>query len=128
VGRHRPKLRKLDARPQLRSDVVSRLRAGYSPDQVAGRLRYEHPGEQARWVSHESIYTWIYALPTGELARQGILLRSGRTRRRGRGRTTAPGARIVGMRSIDDRPTEVTGRQVPGHWEGEPCDVESRTW
>jgi hypothetical protein len=44
---------------------------------VADRLRYEHPALKARWLSHEAIYTWIYALPKGELARQGILLRSG---------------------------------------------------
>lgn len=120
MARRRPKPRKLDADPRLRAEVVSRLRAGYSPDQVAGRLRYEHPGEQARWVSHEAIYTWIYALPKGELAHEGILLRSGRTHRRARGRaSTAPGARIVGMRSIDERPGEVAGRQVPGHWEGD---------
>ncbi len=99
--------------------MVTRLRAGNSPDQVAGRLRYEHPGQQARWVSHEAIYTWIYALPKGELAEQGIVLRSGRTQRKTRGRTRAPGARIVGMTSIDTRPTEVGDRAVPGHWEGD---------
>lgn len=122
-SRRRPKARKLDTDPRLRAQVIARLRAGYSPDQVAGRLRYEHPDQQARRVtgpiSHEAIYTWIYALPKGELAREGILLRSGRTRRRPRGRTRAPGARIVGMRSIDDRPVEATGRRVPGHWEGD---------
>jgi IS30 family transposase len=119
AARRRPKTRKLDADPALRTAVLARLRAGYSPDQVAGRLRYEHPAEQACWVSHEAIYTWIYALPKGELAREGILLRSGRSRRRPRGRTRAPGARIVGMRSIDDRPAEVADRRVPGHWEGD---------
>jgi IS30 family transposase len=119
VARRRPKVRKLDAHPALRAEVLARLRAGYSPDQVAGRLRYERPAEQAQRVSHEAIYTWIYALPKGELAREGILLRSGRTGRRPRGRTRAPGARIVGMRSIDERPAEATGRRVPGHWEGD---------
>lgn len=65
-------------------------------------------------MSHEAIYTWIYALPKGELARQGIWLRSGRTQRRSRGRSTSPGARVVGMRSIDERPAEVADRRVPG--------------
>jgi hypothetical protein len=130
AGRRRPKARKLDTDPGLRATVLARLRAGYSPDQVAGRLRYERPAEQARWVSHEAIYTWIYALPKGELARQGILLRSGRTGRRPRGRTRAPGARIVGMRSIDDRPAEATDRRVPGHWEGDraTCKVARGEW
>ncbi len=82
-------------------------------------MRYEHPGQQAAWVSHEAIYTWIYALPTGELSRLGILLRTGRTQRRPRGRRSGPGARTVGMTSIDARPVEVADRAVPGHWEGD---------
>ncbi|MGB8200504.1 MAG: IS30 family transposase, partial [Pseudonocardiaceae bacterium] len=117
--RSRPKTRKIDADPGLRQRVVDKLRAGASPDQVAGRLRYEHPGQQAEWVSHEAIYTWIYALPKGELSRLGVLLRTGRTQRRPRGRGNSPGARIVGMTSIDARPTEVDDRAVPGHWEGD---------
>ena len=115
-ARRRPKTRKLDARPELRAAVLHRLRAGWSPDQIAGRLRHEQPGAQAGRVadpiSHEAIYTWLYALPKGELARQGILLRSGRTQRRPRRRATTPGARIVGMRvlpaSMTDPPRSPT--------------------
>ena len=122
-ARCRPKARKLDRDPVLRAGVITRLRAGYSPDQVAGRLRHEHGGEHAErvadTVSHEAIYTWIYALPKGELAKQGILLRSGRTRRHPRGRRSSPGARIVGMTSIDARPAEASDRAVPGSWEGD---------
>ena len=122
-SRRRPKPRKLDASPVLRERVLGKLRAGCSPDQVAGRLRYEHAGQHAErvtgTVSHEAIYTWIYALPKGELAEQGILLRSGRTSRRRRGRASSPGARIVGMTSIDARPAEAADRAVPGHWEGD---------
>jgi len=121
--RRRPKTRRLDADPALRQRVLSKLRAGCSPDQVSGRLRYEHGGTHAErvagTVSHEAIYTWLYALPKGDLAAQGVLLRSGRTRRRPRGRRSAPGARIVGMTSIDARPAEVADRAVPGHWEGD---------
>ena len=99
MSRSRPKTRKLDADPHLRGQVLGKLRAGYSPDQVAGRLRHEHGGSHAERVagsvSHEAIYTWIYALPKGQLADQGILLRSGRATRRPRGRRSSPGARIV---------------------------------
>ena len=77
------------------------------------------PSAEGAVVSHEAVYTWIYALPKGELARHGIMLRSKRTRRRPRrpvGQRTHP---IVGMVSIDDRPEDVDDRRVPGHWEGD---------
>jgi len=105
-ARRRPKTRKLDADPGLRAQVLARLRAGYSPDQVAGRLRHEHPAEQACRVSHEAIYSWIYALPKGELARQGILLRSGRTHRRPRGRSASTSPKAP--RSPTTRPTSTS--------------------
>ena len=70
-------------------------------------------------ISHEAIYTWLYALPKGELAAMEITLRTGRTRRQPRGRARSKGARIVGMVSISQRPEEAKGRKVPGHWEGD---------
>jgi IS30 family transposase len=119
ISRARPKDRKLDEDPRLRERVMSDMRKNWSPEQVAGRLRYERSrGETDLSVSHKAIYTWIYALPKGELAAMGIALRSGRERRKPRGRKASPGARIVGMVSIEDRPKEVEGRKVPGHWEG----------
>ena len=119
-SRSRPKERKIDAQPDLRERVTGGLRKGWSPEQIAGRLHYDrHRGETGMSVSHETIYTWIYAQPKGELARTGIVLRTGRERRKPRGRKKTPGAKITGMRSIEDRPAEVAGRQVPGHWEGD---------
>jgi IS30 family transposase len=50
-ARRRPKTRKLDADPAPRAQVLHRLRAGWFPDQIAGRLRREQPGEQAGRVS-----------------------------------------------------------------------------
>jgi transposase, IS30 family len=119
-GRSRPKDRKLNRLPRLRESVLAGLRRAWSPDQIAGRLRREHGYRNPdRVISHEAVYTWIYALPKGELERLGVQLRSGRSTRRPRGRAGSPGARIVGMRSIDDRPAEAEGRQVPGFWEGD---------
>ena len=119
-SRSRPKERKIDSDPELRERVTGDLMKGWSPEEIAGRLCYERSrGETDMSVSHEAIYTWIYAQPKGELTRAGIVLRTGREQRKPRGRKKTPGARITGMRSIDDRPAEVAGRQVPGHWEGD---------
>jgi IS30 family transposase len=119
-SRERPKERKIDDDPRLRERVISDMRKNWSPEQVAGRMRYErNRGETDLSVSHEAIYTWIHALPKGELAEMDIALRSGREQRKPRGRAGSTGARIVGMTSIDDRPEEVEGRKVPGHWEGD---------
>ncbi len=119
-SRTRPKERKIDADCGLHQRVMSDLMRGLSPEQIAGRLRYQNGrGETGMSVSHEAVYTWIYAQPKGELARAGVVLRTGREQRKPRGRAKPKGAKIVGMVSIDDRPTEVEGRQVPGHLEGD---------
>jgi len=120
TSRSRPKCRKLDDNPRLRARVEDGLKIGWSPDQIAGRLRHEHGyTDPGKVISHEALYTRISALPQGELAARGIELRKGGAERKPRGHKKSPGARIVGMRSIDDRPEEVAGRQVPGHWEGD---------
>ena len=129
--RCRAQVRKIDADPVLAARVRADLRRSRTPRQIAGRLRLEatdatvermnfSPDAEGRSVSHESIYRWIYALPKGELARQGVLLRSKRSsrqRRRPIGERTWD--RIAGMVSIDDRPEHVADRKVPGWWEGD---------
>lgn len=115
TGRQRSKARKLDADPYLRLVVVELLKRGWSPQQIAGRLPLEHSGDQAVRVSHEAVYGWVYALPKGELARQGLALRSGRTRRKPSPGRVAKAPRIAGIRWIEERPADAAGRQVPGH-------------
>ncbi|MCE7080317.1 IS30 family transposase [Streptomyces sp. ST2-7A] len=129
--RSRPQQRLLEQNMMLRRRVLADLRHGRSPNQIAGRLKPEATDATVSLmegslpaggdtISHEAVYTWIYALPKGELAKNGILLPSGRTRRGPKRKPAAGnGARIIGMRSIHDRPAEALGRQVPGHWEGD---------
>jgi transposase, IS30 family len=120
ASRSRPKQRKIDTCPGLRERVTGDLAKGWSPEQISGRLAFERcRGETGMAVSHEAVYTWFYAQPKGELRERGVALRTGREQRKPRGRAKSPGAKIVGMRSIDERPAEVAGRQVPGHWEGD---------
>src|SRR6266702_1667470 len=117
--RSRPKCRKLEADARLRAIVITLLGRGWSPDMIAGRLPIDYRDEQAVRVSHEAIYTWIYALPVGKLAEEGLRLRSGRARRKPRDGRVPRSPRITGIRWIDERPAEAAGRRVPGHWEGD---------
>ena len=56
--RRRQRRRKLEADDSLRAHVVERLRAGWSPQQIAGRLRQEADGDPA--LCHETIYRHVY--------------------------------------------------------------------
>jgi transposase, IS30 family len=113
----------------LSSAAWQHVRAGLalhrSPQEIAGRLRDScfvagshllHPA----YVSHETIYCAIYALPRGTLRSELIrqLTRSPEGRRR-RSRATSASTRIPEMTSIALRPPEVAARIVPGHWEAD---------
>jgi IS30 family transposase len=52
---------KLDRDPNLAAWVEERLREGWSPEKIAGRLKWHPPLRlSGRSVSHETIYGWIY--------------------------------------------------------------------
>jgi IS30 family transposase len=92
----------------------------WSPEQIAHRLRRMHPDDPAARVSHETIYAAIYAQPRGGLKAAMIeALRQGKPVR-GLKRTTLAGSAMVpeALRIIN-RPEEIEGRLVPGHWEGD---------
>jgi IS30 family transposase len=115
----RPKQTKLAGCPELLAAVEQGLERRWSPQQIAARLRIEHPDDPLMRISHETIYRSLYVQARGELRRQlTAQLRSGRSTRRTRGRVETRG-RIVGMVPIAQRPPEVDERRVPGHWEGD---------
>ena len=117
--RRRP--RKLVTGSPLRAEVARLLRLDYSPGQIAGRLKREHPGDKAMQVSHETIYQALFVQGKGGLrAEVAAAVRCGRARRRRpRCRDGDLRGKIPGMISISQRPAEAADRAVPGHWEGD---------
>ncbi|WP_285491389.1 hypothetical protein [Amycolatopsis taiwanensis] len=85
----RPKDRKMLASPGLWSEAMAGSGKKWSPKQIASRLRSEHPGDEDRWVSHETIYQTLYLQAKGELrGKVAAALRQGRVQRRPRSRAS----------------------------------------
>jgi len=104
----------------LWDQVIHYLKAGYSPEQIAGTLALVNSETPTLQVSHETIYTAIYAMPRGELRTEVIgWLRFGHAKRRPHAHGEDRRGQIPDMVSIHDRPPEVEERLVPGHWEGD---------
>jgi transposase, IS30 family len=91
---------------KTRPNVVGKLGLGWSPEQIAGRLRKEinegvRPPEE--YINHESIYRYIYDEPQSELRLWEKLPRRHRKRRRWLGRKSRP-VKIPNRVSIRERP------------------------
>jgi IS30 family transposase len=113
--------RKLAPGSPLRAEVAAGLREGWSPGQIAGKLKRDHPGCPELQVSHETIYQALYVQGKGSLrAEVTTAIRCGKARRR-RPRTREMRGRIAGMINISARPAEADDRAVPGHWESQCC-------
>jgi IS30 family transposase len=104
------------------SFVIDRIKAGWSPEQISGRLKKEiREGKRPKdeYVNHESIYQFIYDSDYGKREKLCNYLRQGKKRRtRKYGRKTKH--EIIPNRTfIDKRPKEINDRKTIGHWEGD---------
>ena len=110
----RRRLSRIERLSPLGDHIRDHLAMGWSPEQIAGRLRLM--GSQHR-VSHESIYRFIYRRPVHREKLYRYLPRAKATRgRRYFKRRRQP---IAGRRSIHERPQAIDSRESFGHWEGD---------
>ena len=97
----------------VRQYVESKLKEGWTPELIAGRLPIDYPGLK---TNYESIYQWIY-LDRRDLI--PFLVRSHKKRKKRGSAKNKRSIRIPNRVSIDVRPVEVAMRQEPGHLEAD---------
>lgn len=98
--------------------VREHLRLGWSPEQIAGRIRIDHPGET---IDDETIYRYIYQKDwyvRREKLWQHLTLRRKRRMKKD-GRHVHRESRILEAVSIDKRSKVVAKRKQIGHWESD---------
>jgi len=100
---------------RLRQRVKRGIKLGWSPEQIAGRLRHEYEAAPWEWVSHQTIYTMVREdLGLPRMLRQGC---KKQRKRYGTGKDRR--GMLSGCTSISQRPPVVDQRGRLGDWEGD---------
>jgi len=99
---------------RLINHVTDKLRSGWSPEQIAGRLKRENNGKSV--ICHETIYQLIYLAENKAEKLSQYLVRHHKHRSRKR-YNWLPRRGIPGRISIHERSDEINRKDVFGHWE-----------
>lgn len=94
--------------------VREKLRLGWSPEIITGRLPLDHPGES---ITPETIYKYIYSKKNKREKLWKYLELERKKRKQKQGRSVHRMSKMKGAKSIDLRPKSVLKRKTPGHWE-----------
>lgn len=114
MEKRRPKKAlKLQTNQALYHYVYDRLKQGWSPEQIVGRIRVEG---NCHSICHETIYRYIYQHGQRKLWQY---LPSKRVKRRKRHIRKATRCRYGEIRLITKRPKNIDTRRTIGHWEGD---------
>lgn len=103
---------------QTYSYVLDKLREGWSPEQVAGRLELE---QEKKVIHHETIYQFVYKMENKHLRLWEYLPRKQTKRKKHHGRKVHK-SHIPQRVSIHQRPQAVNTRSIFGHWEGDTVE------
>jgi IS30 family transposase len=111
---------KISANEKLQNYIHEKLKLRWSPDQISITLKKKFPNDKSMHISHETIYLYIYVHSKKELKNELILQLRQKRKKRGNFKTPAVlEPKIKDRVSIDERPVEALGREIPGHWEGD---------
>ena len=115
TAERRARRRKLVRIPELRNAVIDRLQEGWSPEQIAGRLKFEG---HVTSVSHETIYSYVSS-PDGQSQALTRYHPDRRKKRKPRYTRTTCGVMFPLERSIHNKPEHIEDRSKFGDWEGD---------
>ena len=97
--------------------IIEKLKDGWSPEQISGRLNLEYP---SHYICTETIYSWIYDPKTKEKSGEDLSIyltfKQPKRRKKGAYRRTRK-VLIPNRIPIEERPKEVDERKELGHWE-----------
>lgn len=96
----------------VRAYVRKKLRLGWSPEQIGGRIARDMPGKR---ISHETIYRYVFTIERSLTP----YLACGRKNRRKRVHKRAKRVLIAYRTGIEERPERVNNRREHGHWEAD---------
>jgi len=106
---------KIDKNPELKEHITEKLQLGWSPDVISNRVKLE---SNSSYVSHETIYAWIYQ-PAQRKAKLYKSLTRHKAKRGPRKSYEPRSLKMQGKTSIHSRPEEINKREHLGHWEGD---------
>ena len=112
--------------PWVYSYVLEKLREGWSPEQISGRLELKYGKSIIHW---ETIYRWIYDSKLKNKKLWEYLPRKQKKRRKKYGRKVSK-VKIPNRVSIHLRDKTIETRKSFGHWEGDSIigkQTKSRT-
>lgn len=110
----------LNVEIKLKRYIYKKLRKKWSPMQIAKEMKKDYPLDMNMRIAPETIYSYLFVLPKGELKKELLsCLRQNHKRRHKQSRSAESTRKIEDMLSIEERPAEVEDRIIPGHWEGD---------
>lgn len=95
----------------IRSYLEEKLKQGWSPEQIAGRIKLD----LGKTISHETIYQYIFKKDRSLVKH----LNCGRKRRRKRILKRKRRVMIPNRTGIEERPEAANNREDAGHWEAD---------
>jgi IS30 family transposase len=102
---------KVRERPDLQAYIIQKMRAGWTPDEIAGRLKTN--GGSLPYISAKGIYKWLYSVH-GQRYCPLLCSRQLKPKKR---RPKPERSMIPNRRGIEERPEEANNRTEYGHAE-----------